>query len=62
VFEKLEVVHSDRKIIIFSEWVKVHKLIGQILRENNIGFAELNGSVSLKLRGTDQKIRNSFIL
>lgn len=51
LFEKLDVVHSDRKIIIFSEWVKVHKLIGRILRENNIGFAELNGSVPVKLRG-----------
>jgi SNF2 family DNA or RNA helicase len=51
LLEKLDVVNSDRKIIIFSEWVKVHKLIGRILRENNIGFAELNGSVPVKLRG-----------
>ena len=51
LLEKLDVTHSDQKIIIFSEWVKVHKLIGQILRENNIGFAELNGSVPVKLRG-----------
>ena len=51
LLEKLDVTNSDRKIIIFSEWVKVHKLIGHILRENNIGFAELNGSVPVKLRG-----------
>jgi SNF2 family DNA or RNA helicase len=51
LLEKLNVANSDRKIIIFSEWVKVHKLIGQILRENNIGFAELNGSIPVKLRG-----------
>jgi SNF2 family DNA or RNA helicase len=51
LLEKLDVVHSDAKIIIFSEWVKVHKLIGHILRENNIGFTELNGSVTVKLRG-----------
>ena len=51
LLEKLDVCNSDRKIIIFSEWVKVHKLIGQILRDNNIGFAELNGSVPVKLRG-----------
>jgi len=51
LLEKLDVPNSDRKIIIFSEWVKVHKLIGQILRENNIGFVELNGSVPVKLRG-----------
>ncbi len=51
LLEKLDVANSERKIIIFSEWIKVHKLIGQILRENNIGFAELNGSVPVKLRG-----------
>jgi SNF2 family DNA or RNA helicase len=51
LLEKLDVANSDRKIIIFSEWVKVHKLIGYILRENNIGFAELNGNVPVKLRG-----------
>ncbi len=51
LLEKLDVANSDRKIIIFSEWIKVHKLIGHILRENNIGFAELNGSVPVKLRG-----------
>ncbi|HEY5510822.1 MAG TPA: DEAD/DEAH box helicase [Prolixibacteraceae bacterium] len=51
LLEKLDVVNSDAKIIIFSEWVKVHKLIGHILRENNIGFTELNGSVPVKLRG-----------
>ncbi len=51
LLEKLDVLNSDRKIIIFSEWIKVHKLIGHILRENNIGFTELNGSVPVKLRG-----------
>ncbi len=51
LLEKLDVINSDTKIIIFSEWVKVHKLIGHILRENNIGFTELNGSVPVKLRG-----------
>jgi ATP:corrinoid adenosyltransferase len=51
LLEKLDVANSDKKIIIFSEWIKVHKLIGQVLRENNIGFAELNGSVPVKLRG-----------
>jgi len=51
LLEKLDVPNSDRKIIIFSEWVKVHKLIGKILRDNNIGFTELNGSIPVKLRG-----------
>jgi SNF2 family DNA or RNA helicase len=51
LLEKLDIANTERKIIIFSEWIKVHKLIGQMLRENNIGFAELNGSVPVKLRG-----------
>ncbi len=51
LLEKLDVQNNDRKIIIFSEWIKVHKLIGQILRENNIGFVELNGKIPVKSRG-----------
>ncbi|GHU70839.1 hypothetical protein FACS189413_11730 [Bacteroidia bacterium] len=51
LFEKLDLQNTNRKIIIFSEWVKVHKLIGQLLRENNVGFVELNGKVPVKLRG-----------
>ncbi len=49
--EKLDVPNRDTKIIIFSEWIKVHKLIGRILRENNIGFVELNGKMPVKSRG-----------
>jgi SNF2 family DNA or RNA helicase len=51
LFEKLAIKDNVRKVIIFSEWVKMHKLIGQLLRENNIGFVELNGKVPVKLRG-----------
>lgn len=51
LLEKLDVQNTDRKIIIFSEWIKVHKLIGQMLRENNIGFVELNGKIPVKSRG-----------
>jgi len=51
LFEQLDLQNTNRKIIIFSEWVKVHKLIGQMLRQNKIGFAELNGKVPVKLRG-----------
>ena len=43
--------NNDSKIIIFSEWKKVHKLIGKVLRDNNIGFVELNGSIPVKSRG-----------
>jgi SNF2 family DNA or RNA helicase len=51
LIEKLDVPNRDTKIIIFSEWVKVHKLIGKILRENKIGFVELNGKIPVKSRG-----------
>jgi SNF2 family DNA or RNA helicase len=51
LIEKLDVPNRETKIIIFSEWIKVHKLIGKILRENNIGFVELNGKIPVKSRG-----------
>jgi SNF2 family DNA or RNA helicase len=51
LLEQLDIKNTDRKIIIFSEWIKVHKLIGQMLRENKIGFVELNGKVPVKSRG-----------
>ncbi len=51
LFENIDIQNSNRKIIIFSEWIKVHKLIGKMLRDHKIGFVELNGSVPVKLRG-----------
>ena len=51
LFDQFDLRNTDRKIIIFSEWVKVHKLIGQMLRENKIGFVELNGKIPVKSRG-----------
>ncbi len=51
LFEKMGIQHKDVKIIIFSEWVKVHQLIGKMLRENKVGFVELNGKVPVKMRG-----------
>ena len=51
LLEQLDIKNTDRKIIIFSEWLKVHKLIGQMLRENDIGFVELNGKIPVKSRG-----------
>jgi SNF2 family DNA or RNA helicase len=44
-------LRNDKKVIIFSEWVTMHKLIGQMLRELNIGFVELNGKIPVKIRG-----------
>jgi len=51
LIDQLDVPNNNAKIIIFSEWVKVHKLIGKLLRDNNIGFVELNGSIPVKSRG-----------
>ncbi len=51
LLEKMDLANNDGKIIIFSEWVKVHKLIGRMLRDNNIGFVELNGKIPVKMRG-----------
>jgi SNF2 family DNA or RNA helicase len=51
LLEKLDIKNNNRKIIIFSEWVKMHKLISRMLRQNDIGFVELNGQVPVKLRG-----------
>jgi len=51
LLEKLDIKNSNHKIIIFSEWIKVHKLMGEMLRENNIGFVELNGKIPVKSRG-----------
>ena len=50
LLDEFDLRNTDRKVIIFSEWVKVHKLIGQMLRKNKIGFVELNGKVPVKLR------------
>lgn len=49
--DKLDIANHKHKIIIFSEWIKVHKLIGSMLRKNNIGFVELNGKMPVKSRG-----------
>lgn len=51
LFEKLDIKNNSRKVIIFSEWIKVHKIIAEMLRKHNIGFAELNGTVPVKSRG-----------
>ncbi|MEM1405294.1 MAG: DEAD/DEAH box helicase, partial [Bacteroidota bacterium] len=49
--EKLDMPNTERKIIIFSEWVKMNQLIGQMLRKIGIGFIELNGKVAVSKRG-----------
>jgi SNF2 family DNA or RNA helicase len=50
LLEKLDLVNSDRKVIIFSEWVTMLNLIGKLLHECGIGFAQLTGKVAVKHR------------
>jgi SNF2 family DNA or RNA helicase len=51
LFEKLDIKNQVRKVIIFSEWIKMHQLIGAMLRKKGVGFTELNGRVPVKQRG-----------
>lgn len=51
LLEKLDVRNNKRKIIIFSEWVRSHQLIGEVLRELDIGYTELSGKIPVKKRG-----------
>jgi len=50
LLEKLDIKNTKRKIIIFSEWVKMLQAIGHMLRKHNIGFVELTGSVAVSSR------------
>ncbi len=50
LLEKLAIKSGRRKIVIFSEWVRMNRLIGRLLRENDIGFVELNGKVPVAKR------------
>jgi SNF2 family DNA or RNA helicase len=49
--EQLDIKNSQRKIIIFSEWVTMLKLIGDMLKKENITFTKLTGKVPVKKRG-----------
>lgn len=50
LLEKLDLPNSKSKIIIFSEWITMLNLIGRMLRECGIGFAQLSGKVAVKNR------------
>ena len=51
LFEKLDIKNNDKKIIIFSEWIRMNNIIAKLLRENDIQYVELNGKVAVKNRG-----------
>ncbi len=50
LLDKLDLRNRDGKVIIFSEWVTMLNLIGQLLTECGIGFAQLSGKVAVKNR------------
>ncbi|MBF0449308.1 MAG: DEAD/DEAH box helicase family protein [Candidatus Magnetomorum sp.] len=50
LLEKLDIHHSSHKVVIFSEWVKMNQMIGRFLRDNDIGYVELNGKVPVSRR------------
>lgn len=50
LLEKLAVKKGRQKIIIFSEWVTMLNLIGEMLHKNKIGYAQLTGKVAVKHR------------
>ncbi|MDR3146800.1 MAG: DEAD/DEAH box helicase, partial [Treponema sp.] len=50
LLEKLDIKNKNRKVIVFSEWIRMHKLIGDMLRKRGVGFTELNGTVPVQKR------------
>ena len=50
LLEKLDLKNNQNKVIIFSEWVTMLHLIGKMLHECGIGFAQLSGQVAIKNR------------
>ena len=55
---------ENEKVVIFSQWKRMHQLIAQTLDEKKIGYVFLHGGVAAKKRGclvsdfkTDPKIR-----
>ena len=51
LIENLDIKNSKRKIIIFSEWVTMLKLIGNMLKKEDITFSTLTGKIPVKKRG-----------
>jgi SNF2 family DNA or RNA helicase len=50
LLDKLDLNHSTHKVVIFSEWIRMNQMIGRFLRDNNIGYVELNGKVPVPNR------------
>lgn len=50
LIERLNIKNSKRKVIIFSEWVTMLNLIGDMLKKEDITFTMLTGKVPVKKR------------
>lgn len=50
ILEKLDLKNHKGKVIIFSEWITMLHLIGKMLHECGIGFAQLSSQVAVKNR------------
>ncbi|KPA18909.1 protein containing SNF2-related protein [Candidatus Magnetomorum sp. HK-1] len=50
LLDKLDIHNSTHKVVIFSEWVRMNQMIGRMLRDQNIGYVELNGKVPVANR------------
>lgn len=57
LLEKLNIVAKGKKVVIFSEWKAMLRLIEKMLHSNNIGSVMLTGDVPVKNRG---KLIESF--
>lgn len=51
LIENLDIKNNPRKIIIFSEWVIMLNLIGDMLKKEGITYTMLTGKVPVKKRG-----------
>ena len=50
LIERLDIKNNNRKIIIFSEWVTMLNLIGDMLKKEGLTFTMLTGKVPVKKR------------
>ncbi|MEW4923515.1 DEAD/DEAH box helicase [Algibacter sp. 2305UL17-15] len=50
LMQRLNIKNSNRKIIIFSEWVTMLNIIGDMLKEEGITYTMLTGKVPVKKR------------
>ena len=50
LIDKLDLRNKPRKVLLFTEWKEMQRLIAQLLRRHHLGFVVLNGDVPMKDR------------